>query len=460
MNVEGKLAKILGKDGATLVVKAADRDTVLNEISARIARVEKYDPEGALLLRELRQDVRDTFNKGQTPGEDMMEELWFLDPKTKELVEKMTLSYNRVVTPDDFTKIAKIMSEYLSEQVPILKDFTKYFGRLAEAFLATAKPANAAWYWKTLLETQIRGDRKRGYVLPDYLSQLLGLKAGEPVTEKILKRFSFFNPGNNLADMLLGVKSVTNRRTGGSFFKLEFKPGITIAGAKISKSVKVIDIKLGKANKQPKSWTNVPWVNFDGKTIEQNFTQSFEERLVYKDKFGHWTTNILQVPQKTEINWWEQLMNESGKINDIADATKARTAFAVNGNHSNDAVIVKKFHLWGKSAGVPTSTIHDAFFANAADMLEARNALRKIYAEMLENNVIKMTLDEMRGRGLPKELYDKFLNEAIDIGLIPVVGRSRVGGRLLTIDDILTREDILQEVPEGFKDDYGWYGVG
>ena len=44
MNVEGKLAKVLDKDDGTLVVKAGDRDTVLNEISARIARVEKYDP--------------------------------------------------------------------------------------------------------------------------------------------------------------------------------------------------------------------------------------------------------------------------------------------------------------------------------------------------------------------------------------------------------------------------------
>ena len=121
---------------------------------------------------------------------------------------------------------------------------------------------------------------------------------------------------------------------------------------------------------------------------------------------------------------------------------------------------MKRFHLWGKENGIPTSTIHDAFFANAADMLKARQALRKIYAEMLNNNVIKMTLDEMRARGLPKELYDRFLNEAIDIGLIPVIGRSRVGGKLITPEDILNVEDILKEVPSGFSSDYGWYGVG
>ena len=129
-------------------------------------------------------------------------------------------------------------------------------------------------------------------------------------------------------------------------------------------------------------------------------------------------------------------------------------------NHSNDAVIVKKFHLWGKKNGIPTSTIHDAFFANAADMLKARNALRGIYAETLDNNVIKMTLDEMLARGLPRELYDQYLEEAISIGLIPIAGKSRINGVLMKESDILKKDDIIKEVPSDFKNDYGWYGVG
>jgi hypothetical protein len=36
----------------------------------------------------------------------------------------------------------------------------------------------------------------------------------------------------------------------------------------------------------------------------------------------------------------------------------------------------------------------------------------------------------------------------------------RINGRLMTLEDILTTDDILQEVPDGFKSDYGWYGVG
>ena len=103
---------------------------------------------------------------------------------------------------------------------------------------------------------------------------------------------------------------------------------------------------------------------------------------------------------------------------------------------------------------------HDAFFANAAKMLEARQALRGIYGEVLQSNVIKDTLDEMRKRGLPKELYDRYLKEAIDVGLIPVPGRSRVGDRVLTEEDILKMKDIMEEIDEEFRQDRGWYGVG
>lgn len=66
----------------------------------------------------------------------------------------------------------------------------------------------------------------------------------------------------------------------------------------------------------------------------------------------------------------------------------------------------------------------------------------------------------MLARGFPRELYNQYLNEAIDIGLIPVVGRSRVGGRLLEESDILTEADILEQIPTGFKTNRSWYGIG
>ena len=100
---------------------------MLNEISARIARYEKFDLETANELRVLRENVKDIFNKGMDPGDEILEQLYFLDSKTRDFVEKMSRSYDKVVTPNDFKIIAQIMSEQLREQVPILKDFTKYF---------------------------------------------------------------------------------------------------------------------------------------------------------------------------------------------------------------------------------------------------------------------------------------------------------------------------------------------
>lgn len=401
MNVEAKLAKALGKAEDTLIVKASDRDTVLAEISARAARYKQSDPETYEGLMALRKDVADVFNKGIDPGDEIMEELFFLDPKTRDLVEKMTKTYAKVVTPKDFQTIAMIMSENLAEQVPILKDFTKYFGRLAESFFTHSKPSKSKRSVEEFLEAQLYKEQKKR-------------------PPELLKKFGFWKPDGNLSKLVYGIRE----------------------------------------KKKPKSWTNIPWVNFDGKTLEQKFTQSFEEKLVYKDKSGEWVTNILQVAQKTDPTWWDEFMNKEGKINDIVNIQKAKTAYAVNGNHSNDATIVKQFHMWGHKKGIPTSTIHDAFFNNAARMLDAKAALREIYAKTLDSNVIEDLLNEMRKRGLPRSEYLKFKEEAEVLGLIPVPGKSKIGGRIITEDDILTKEQVLEGYTESFRDNRSWYGIG
>jgi hypothetical protein len=449
LNVEGKLAKILDKDDDTLVVKASEREAVLSEISARMARYQKFDPDTYQELQQLRNDVKDIFNKGMSPSQEILDQLYFLNNDTAAIVDKMASSYGRVITPDDFKKIASIMSEKLAERTPILKDFTKFFGRLAEDYLKHAKPSKSDFDWESIAKTKMFGSKKKGYVLPDKLSQLLGIKAGEAVSEKLLKRFEFWVPEGNLSQILYGVEAPGDRRIGAKYLKVTF-----------AKVVDVYEVEVFKANKLPKSWTNVPWVNFDGKVLEQNYTQSFEERLAYKDKEGNWINNIIQVPQKTDPEWWEVLFNKSGKINDIADATKARTAFAVNGNHSNDATLVKNFHLWGKKNNITTSTVHDAFFTNAADMIDAKEALRDMYAKTLDINIFEEVLKEMKARGLPKEIYKAYLEEAILKGLIPVPGKSIIGGKVVTEKDILTKEDILKQFPRNFKNDYGWYGIG
>jgi hypothetical protein len=93
-------------------------------------------------------------------------------------------------------------------------------------------------------------------------------------------------------------------------------------------------------------------------------------------------------------------------------------------------------------------------------MVAGRAALRRIYADMLKSNPIMMTLDEMLARGLPKEIYNKYLEEAISTGLIPVPGKSIIGGKVVTIDDILKEEDVMREIKPGFKQDLSFYGIG
>ena len=164
--MEGKLAKALDKQADTLVVKASERDAVLSEISARAARYERFDPDTARELKELRATVRDIFNKGLDPGDDIMEALYFLDPKTKDFVEKLSSNYEQVVTPNDFRAIAKLMSEHLREQVPILKEFTRFYGRLAEDFLKNAKPSKAAFDWSEVAKSYVFGTKGHEYKLP------------------------------------------------------------------------------------------------------------------------------------------------------------------------------------------------------------------------------------------------------------------------------------------------------
>jgi hypothetical protein len=454
LNVERKLAKPLGLRGETLVITHGERDSVVSEINAQIARVQRYDPLMAEDLITLRENIKDVFNKGLQPEAELLDQLWFLNPKTKQIVDRLTAQYENIVTPSDFKAVANIFTEYLTEDAPIIKHFTQFFGKLAQDFLKNSKPSNSALDWVTLAKGKLigfKGQKGKSFKLPPAVAELMGVNPNTPVSEQFLKSFSFYKPNATLAEMIYGVGAPGDRVVGKKYLELK------IFGVKIFPGV---EIGITKLNKIPPDWTVVPWVNFDGKVIDNPFTQAFEERLVYKNPDGTWVTNIINVPQKSRINWWDQFADKAGKIHDVADPNRAGTAYAVNGNHSNDAVIVKRFHLWGKRNNIPTSTIHDAFFTNVADLMFGRRALRRIYAETLDKNVIKLVLDEMLARGLSREIYDKYLNDAIDRGLIPVPGRSVIGGRVITEDDILKPEDILEDIPFDFEHDYGWYGVG
>ncbi len=347
LQVEKYLAKALDKKEDFLVINSTDRQAVLSEIDARIAKYAQFDKDMEMELRQLRKQVLEVFNKGLDPGDEIMSQLYFLDPKTKDLVERMTRHYDVTVTPQDFKEIAKIMTEYMGEQVPILKTFTRFHGRLAEDFLKSAKPSNADFDWKEIAKIPLVGKKEptfnkytknyksTGWKLNPLASEILGVQANESIIDKILKRYDIWERDGTLHDIIFGVSAPLTRRTGGNYFKIEYTyPTLDWKAKALGKDVKVNEIKLFWANKLPKSWTNAPSVNFDGKIVEQNFTQTFEERLRYRDPEGKWITNILQVPQKTEASWVDQMVNRQGKINDIADVTHARTAYGVNANHS------------------------------------------------------------------------------------------------------------------------------
>ena len=93
-------------------------------------------------------------------------------------------------------------------------------------------------------------------------------------------------------------------------------------------------------------------------------------------------------------------------------------------------------------------------------MVAGRHGLREIYANAVDTQTLKWTLDEMLARGLPKDIYDAYLDEAERIGLIPVIGKSKIGGKLMTKADVLTRADVMKQIKNDFKDNYSFYGIG
>jgi len=177
---------------------------------------------------------------------------------------------------------------------------------------------------------------------------------------------------------------------------------------------------------------DIPWVTFDGKTMMQRYRPPVQQRIDFTDPItGRKISNIYE-DRATD-----------GKMKGKADLANAAIGLGVNGNHSNDAVIVRQFHLWGRKNDVDTGTIHDAFFTNIGDATPARNALRTIYADALDGDTIRKTLKEMRRQGMSKKAYNELLEEAKSRGLIDPPNK-------------LTRQDILETIKDGFD----WYGIG
>lgn len=175
---------------------------------------------------------------------------------------------------------------------------------------------------------------------------------------------------------------------------------------------------------------DIPWVTFDGKTMMQRYRGKNQVRIEFTDP----------ITGRKVANIYEGTVSD-GKLRGKHAFADASIGLGVNGNHSNDAVIVRRFHLWGLQNNIPTGTIHDAFFTNIADAQRAKDALRSIYADALEGDTIRKTLARWRKEGLSKEAYDALIEEAKRAGLIDPPNK-------------LTRADILAPIPQG----YDWYG--
>jgi hypothetical protein len=177
---------------------------------------------------------------------------------------------------------------------------------------------------------------------------------------------------------------------------------------------------------------DIPWVTFDGKIMTQRYRPKIQERIEFTDPVtGRKIANIYEASA------------EDGKLIGKASIQDASIGLGVNGNHSNDAVIVRRFHLWGKKNNVGTGTIHDAFFTNIGHAEAAKQALRTIYADALDGDTIRKTLKKMRDEGLSGAKYREFLALAKKQGLIDPPNK-------------ITRKDILADIPEGED----WYGIG
>jgi len=177
---------------------------------------------------------------------------------------------------------------------------------------------------------------------------------------------------------------------------------------------------------------DIPWVTFDGKTMLQRYRVKEQVRIDFKDPITDQKVfNIYEAPSKDDKFASQQSIQE------------ASIGLGVNGNHSNDAVIVRQFHLWGAKNNVETGTIHDAFFTNLGKAVPAKFALRQIYANALEQGTIKQTLAAMRKAGLSNKTYKLYLQRAKDDGLIDPVNK-------------ITPSEIVEAIRPGND----WYGIG
>lgn len=153
--------------------------------------------------------------------------------------------------------------------------------------------------------------------------------------------------------------------------------------------------------------TDIPWVTFDNKVLTQKYRAVIQKRIQFWDPVAkRYVRNIYQKQA------------DDAKLLGKGMVGTAGLGLGVNGTHSNDASIVRMFHLWGRDKGYQTATIHDAIFMNVNELDLGVGNMYDNYARARATPVIRRTLDEMRKKGLSRASYKKFLAEAERLGLL------------------------------------------
>jgi SPP1 gp7 family putative phage head morphogenesis protein len=258
------------------------------------------------------------------------------------------------------------------------------------------------------------------------------INKNEPVGRTLLKQAMEVHP--DTADF---VEKLMNSRKGVIGPK-EFTEISRIMSNNLAQRAPVTDNFINFWKRTAKSFVletkkvDIPWVTFDGKIMTQRYRPKLQEKIEFTDPVtGRKIANIYEASAP------------DGKLLGKSSVADASIGLGVNGNHSNDAVIVRRFHLWGRKNNVGTGTIHDAFFTNIGEAQRAKDALRAIYADALEGETIRKTLKEMRRQGLSNKTYREILAEAKRLGLIDPPNK-------------ITRKEILAPLKQGED----WYGIG
>jgi SPP1 gp7 family putative phage head morphogenesis protein len=269
---------------------------------------------------------------------------------------------------------------------------------------------------------------------------ILASKDGKPITESLHDIAK--------AEFRDGIKSSEEMHT--FLYKLKDETGDLVGTRVFEKVSKImtryLEEEVPVTGKFIKFWKDVakdyvaesgsvdiPWVTFDGKTMMQRYRVKEQVRIDFTDPVtGQKVFNIYETPSR------------DGKLLSQQSIQDAAIGLGVNGNHSNDAVLVRRFHLWGRKNNVDTGTIHDAFFTNLGDAVNAKFALRQLYADALKSGTIEQTLKAMRDSGMSRATYRKYVQRAKQDGLL------KSGPEALTYREIL----------EPIKDGNDWYGIG